>query len=297
MSKLLPIFSLMAGCVTAAGTAPAAGGSSSASAGVGSGADRPIMLDGLDAFVCGPNHGRGLSGLCDEGRLRVATYNLNYGLAGDPAGVAAVGALGADIVLLQEANDPWRDAFAATGAYPFTRFTPPTSWPASGLGVLSRFPITSVEALPGSPFDAWRIVIASDRGPVQLLNVHLRPPMSDGGSWLVGYFTTRPIREAEIQRHVAALDPKLPTIVAGDFNEELDGRAVAALFAHGFVDAVARPTEPTWRWTLGGITMRFALDHILVDRRFAARSSGVVDQGHSDHLPVWVDLWFAPAGA
>ena len=25
---------------------------------------------------------------------------------------------------------------------------------------------------------------------------------------------------------------------------------------------------------------------------FAARSSKVVDRGHSDHLPVWVDLWF-----
>jgi hypothetical protein len=32
--------------------------------------------------------------------LRVATFNLNFGLAGDPATLAAIGATGAEIVLL-----------------------------------------------------------------------------------------------------------------------------------------------------------------------------------------------------
>jgi len=57
--------------------------------------------------------------------------------------------------------------------------------------------------------------------------------MSDDGSWVKGYFTTRPDREREAVAYVAKLDPALPTIVAGDFNEEDDGLAMAVFGTHG----------------------------------------------------------------
>ena len=231
-----------------------------------------------------------LSGMCMASSIRVATYNVNFGLAGDPDGVAAIDALGADVVVLEETNDGWRDAIEAHTAFAHRRFGAPRSWPASGLGVLSRWPIRSIDATPGAPFDAWRIVIDRPEGAFQILAVHLRPPISDGGSWLAGWWSTRPIRERELTDHLAAIDATLPTIVAGDFNEDLSGLAVALLERQHFVDAVARPTEPTWHWPLGGSEIKLALDHVFVDRRFRPVRSGIEHLGHSDHWPVWVEL-------
>src|SRR5262245_62292221 len=42
-------------------------------------------------------------------RIRVVSYNVNFGLAGDRAGVDAVAALAPDLVFFQETNDAWRD--------------------------------------------------------------------------------------------------------------------------------------------------------------------------------------------
>ena len=73
-------------------------------------------------------------------RVRVVSYNVNFGLRGDRAEVAAVTPLDPDILLLQESNDAWRDAFvSALGAeLPEHRFTPPPDMPAGGMGVMSR---------------------------------------------------------------------------------------------------------------------------------------------------------------
>ena len=244
--------------------------------------------------LCTMNHGLGPSGIC-AGRdttFRIATYNLNFGLGGDPDGLAAIDQLGADVVLLQESNDAWQAALDHDGRYPYRRFGAPEGWPASGLGVLSRFPIEQVDQLPATagPFFAWRIVVRTPGGPVQVLDVHLRPPISDRGSWVVGYFTTPAVRAREIADRLAVLDPALPAIVAGDFNETLDGRAIGVLRDRGFSDAVGRPGEPTWHWPLGAIELRQDFDHIFTDAHFHALASGIVHAGRSDHWPVWADL-------
>ena len=47
---------------------------------------------------------------CD--RLRVATYNVNFGLAGETTTADAVRALEVDVLLLQETNAAWERALA-----------------------------------------------------------------------------------------------------------------------------------------------------------------------------------------
>ena len=226
-------------------------------------------------------------------KLRVMTYNVNFGLAGDRAGVEAITSAAPDVVLLQETNDRWEAAL--TGLYPHARFQgPKNAWAAGGLGVLSRRPITTIEQLDtdAGPFFAWRIVVDAPGGPLQALNVHLHPPMDmASGSWVVGYFTTREIREREAADHIAKLDPSLPTIAAGDFNEEDEGRAIALFRARGFASALPRfkPDADTWQW--GNGSLRFRLDHVLYDEKhFRAVGADVVDKGRSDHAPVWADL-------
>jgi endonuclease/exonuclease/phosphatase family metal-dependent hydrolase len=224
------------------------------------------------------------------------TYNVNFGLAGDRAGVDAIAAASPDIVVLQETTDEWQAALVGgLGArYPHHQFElPQNQYAAGGMGVLSRWPIQQIETLRegGEPFFAWRIVIDAPGGPIQILNLHLRPPMSDSGSWVVGYFSTRSVREREARSHLAGLDPALPTVIAGDLNEE-DGKALALFEARGFVNVLPtfHPGAKTWQWPVSGVTLRFRLDHILHDARFRALAAGVVEAGRSDHAPVWVDL-------
>jgi len=230
-------------------------------------------------------------------RIRVVSYNVNFGLAGERGEVDAVVPLDPDILLIQESNDAWRDAFVAGlgTKLPEHRFTPPPDMPAGGMGVMSRWPITSVEELPppqGGLFFAWRVVIDAPGGAIQVLALHLRPPMSDGGSWVVGYFSTRGDREREAAVHAEALDHSLPTIVCGDFNEESDGGAVKLFVRRGFGDALAQfaPRTRTWHWDVGPTTLKFQLDHLLYDSRFSAVAAGVAEAGRSDHFPIWVDL-------
>lgn len=149
---------------------------------------------------------------CDDPeRLRVLSYNVNFGLAGDIAGVRAVGNAKADIVVLQETNPAWERALIGTlgRRYPHIRFADPEGMPAGGLGVMSRYPIREVLSLAsdGGFFIAWRIVIDTNLGRIQVLNVHLRPPTTDDGNWVVGLFTTRGDRLRELTQHISRLDP------------------------------------------------------------------------------------------
>lgn len=229
-------------------------------------------------------------------QLRILSYNMNFGVAGDHLGVDAVASANADLVFLQETNDAWEEALLAKlgTRYPHHRFTPPRDWPAGGMGVLSTVPIVSIDELPthGGMFFAWRVVLDTRLGRIQVFNFHLRPPMSDGGSWVVGFFSTRKDRLQEVEYHMEALDRSLPALIVGDFNEEGDGLAMGYLREHGFADAIAEHNggAHTWEWPVGSITLKFQLDHILHDDHFIAVTSKIIVAGRSDHMPVWADF-------
>ncbi|MGN6108600.1 MAG: endonuclease/exonuclease/phosphatase family protein [Kofleriaceae bacterium] len=230
-------------------------------------------------------------------RFRFMTYNVDVSIPGDPAGIAAIEAASPDIVVLQEPDARWATALVlALGArFPYYRFEPTHSyWPSGGMGVMSRWPISHVDLVSdnGGPYFGVRAIIDAPGGPIQVLSLHLHPPVSDSGSWVIGYFSTRSLREREARQHVASLDPRLPTIVAGDFNEEDEGMAVAVFRARGFRDVLPRfqPNADTWQWERIGGLLRFRLDHILIDARFRAIAASIVDAGRSDHAPVWADL-------
>jgi endonuclease/exonuclease/phosphatase family metal-dependent hydrolase len=118
--------------------------------------------------------------------------------------------------------------------------------------------------------------------------VHLRPPVSDGGSFVSGHFSTPPIRVQEITSYCARLAPDLPTLVAGDFNEEDDGDAVRFLVSRGMSSVLGRfaPDQPTWRWPTMVGTLHRQLDHVFIDHRLEAVSAEIRAAGRSDHLPV-----------
>lgn len=233
--------------------------------------------------------------------LRVLSFNINYGVGHDPSNVAAVAEADADLVLLQETTAEseavFREALADT--YPHVLFRDCCN--AGGLGVLSKHPIREEAWLEPTVgwFPAWRVVVDTPLGPVQALDVHLRPPMSDGGSWVAGYFTTRDDRREEIAAFWPALDRELPTIVAGDFNEDAQGRAIAFLREQGLASALPQvdPRAKTWRWQTKLGKLRMMLDHVVYGPELQLRSAEVLDRGTSDHLPVLVVLGAAPTNA
>ncbi len=223
--------------------------------------------------------------------VRIMTYNVNFGLAGDAETLAAVREVDADVVFLQETTETWERSLRAEldDRYPHALFRHCCG--AGGLGVLSRFPLLAREYLAppdGGWFPAWRVLVETPIGQLQTLHVHLRPQLSESGSFLGGVFSTPPIRRAEIAAYHAALDPAAPTLVVGDFNENGRGGAIRFLEDRGMRSALpgARGAEPTWRWQTSIGTIREQLDHIVHDARLEVVHVEVVERGRSDHLPV-----------
>jgi len=228
--------------------------------------------------------------------LEVMTFNVNYGLAGDEQTIRAITEADADVVFLQETNEAWERALRRelSDVYPHMQFR--HCCLAGGLAVLSRHafeerayiePVSSPEG--DGWFPAWVVVIDSPLGPLQVLNVHLHPPLSDSGSVVSGYFSTPPIREEEISRFYQHLDHELPTLVVGDFNEGASGRAVVFLEERGYRSGLEQFDTPqdTWRWqtSIGGVSTQ--LDHIVHDETLEPLSVRVIPLGRSDHLPVY----------
>lgn len=223
--------------------------------------------------------------------LTVMTYNVNFGLAGDPDGEAAIRAGDADVVVLQETTAAWERALRVglRDRYPHMTFRHCCG--AGGLAILSRYPVEERDYLPrvgDGWFPAWRVIVASPLGPIQLLAVHLRPPLSEDGSIVGGYFTTPPVRLAEIEAFAASLDRALPTLVVGDFNEPADGSAVRFLAERGLRSVLPEfhPGADTWSWPTALGRVHSQLDHIVYDARLSPRDARVITAGRSDHWPV-----------
>jgi endonuclease/exonuclease/phosphatase (EEP) superfamily protein YafD len=223
--------------------------------------------------------------------LRVMTYNVNFGIAGDEATIAAIAGGGAELVFLQETTPSWEASLrrALGRRYPHQAYR--HSGGAGGLAILSRhrFREAAYLAAPGDWFPAWRVIVESPLGPLQVLQLHLRPPVSDSGSWVSGYFTTGGYRRGEIAHFARDLRRDLPTLVVGDFNEAAGGKAVRFLEEqHGLRDALERfsPGATTWHWRTSIGRIRLQLDHILHDARLRPLDARVLRVGRSDHYPV-----------
>lgn len=228
-----------------------------------------------------------------SGELRLMTYNVHVNLAGDEETLDAIEAPKADVVLLQETSPAWEEAIRRRTAYPHVAFRHHDG--AGGMAVLSKLPFSDageLEPPEGGWFHAWVVVVDAPIGKVQLVNLHLRPQVSDTGSYVGGVLTTAPARLREIETYFEAVSKDLPTVYAGDFNESRTGSAVRWLEAQGYESALpASGAENTWRWPTPLGTLRAHFDHIAVPTGELAHDEvEVLEIGRSDHLPVIATL-------
>ena len=229
--------------------------------------------------------------------LRVASYNIRKCIGLDRKRrpgrtLDAINALGADIVVLQEADRRLGDRPAAlpremieTGS----DLSPVALGDAGSLGwhgnavLLSRrFDVDSIErlTLPGlEPRGAVVVDCRAGEASLRVVGLHLG--------------LMRRHRQAQldlIRRRLAALEP-MPTVILGDFNEWSPEGGLEALngaysvHAPGLSFHAARPMA--------------ALDRIALSPSLGLSDAGVAQEGParraSDHLPVWADLSLAPA--
>lgn len=228
---------------------------------------------------------------------KVMSYNVNFANPDVPGTLDAIAAEDADVVLLQEIDRGWQEALAKRFAklYPHQAFRLHRR-SAGGLAVLSKVEISSEALVPTPPegwFPAQRVVIAGPLGPVQMLNVHLRPAV-ERGSWLRGFQSTPPHRLAQIRAFWPALAKDVPTLVAGDFNEDTYGTAVQFVEDQGLA-RVPTTGKTTWRYERIADGKPFTLlamniDHVMLDPHLAATEARVLDAGASDHRPVVVTV-------
>jgi endonuclease/exonuclease/phosphatase (EEP) superfamily protein YafD len=219
------------------------------------------------------------------------TYNVNWGQPRPELAVEIIRREQPDIVCLQETTPQWEKHLRATLSreYRHMSFRSSEGRAGGGLGFLSKSRASEVAYVPSETgwFDGWIMSFSTAAGSVQL-NVHLRPPVSDRGSWASGYFSTRDDREREIERFYARRRPNLPMIVAGDFNDGERSGVVRWFEQKGMQNALSQfdRSTPTWQWQTSLLTLRRRMDHILYAPELHCYEARVINAGASDHFPV-----------
>ena len=165
------------------------------------------------------------------------------------------------------------------------------SWTASDWPALQHiFPDDErqCEQLHAGWFDGWILALDTAIGPVQVLNIHLRPPVSERGSWVSGYLFTGDDRLREMERFYSQRRPGLPTLVAGDFNDNPNSPVVRWLENQGMLNALPQFDRhaPTWEYRGSLVSLRRRMDHIVYSPELHCCSARVRRAGASDHFPV-----------
>jgi endonuclease/exonuclease/phosphatase family metal-dependent hydrolase len=224
--------------------------------------------------------------------VRVLTYNVNWGGARPDLAVNIIQRSGAEIICLQETTPQWAEYLqqALGRDYQFTEFRDSRNRMGGGLGFLAKVPAHQVAYVPSETgwFDGWIMRFETAIGPVQVINAHLRPPVSDSGSWISGYLTTGDDRRLEMEKFYQARVPQIPTLVLGDFNDGEGSATVRWLESKGLTNALPQfdRYNPTWQWETSVGTLKRRMDHILYTPELDCTSARVIHGGASDHFPV-----------
>jgi endonuclease/exonuclease/phosphatase family metal-dependent hydrolase len=221
----------------------------------------------------------------------VLTYNINWGSPRPNLAVKVILEADADVVCLQETTPEWETYLRSelSDRYPFGMFRHYSG--AGGVAFLAKKPVVDKKYVSDKAgwFPGWIIQADTPLGPVQILSVHLRPPLGEsGGLSLSAYFSIDDIHLQEVKDLYPHLERDMPTIILGDFNEGNSGDAIKWLKNKGMMDALPEfdPFAKTWRWQTRLATMRACFDHILYSDHLYCLEARVIKAGGSDHFPV-----------
>jgi len=264
----------------------------------------------------GPQRGRQDAGSV---QLRVLTYNILHGAGPDKKldlgrTAEVIRRLSPDLVALQEVDngtkrsggvDEAAELGGLTGMH--TAFGKAMDFDGGQYGdaVLSRFPIERAvaHALPHS----------KDREPRQALEVHVSVPVNEpprgepgggrrAGFWSVRFISTHwdhlndhvdRVLQAKAVAELAATEPAVPVILAGDLNAEPGSVPLAGL-GTGWLDTTPAAPEPSFPSDRPNLRIDFIFARPA--RLWRVVSAEVVNESRaSDHRPVLAVLELLPA--
>lgn len=237
--------------------------------------------------------------------LTVMTSNiLGYNEEID-AGIQALRRSGADVIGLQELNPSVASAIQRELAdtYPYQVLAPKNG--VTGMGVISRYPITPTEAaLPGRWVGGPQVLDLSWEGEtITLVNFHAIPPGTYRPA-VLNYTISERERQAQLLAELAASRPG-PVILLGDLNasersdayaimtEDLhdvwreNGWGLGHTFPGALSDGSSRPVIaglPAPKWLV-------RLDYVFHNQAWETQSARIGPwDGYSDHRPVIATL-------
>lgn len=217
----------------------------------------------LDAHTLAPG---------DIDHLMIVTANLNAA-TDDPAPLLAwLGAVDADVVVLQELNPRAAAAIAKWPDYPHQILKPRED--PFGIAVISRHPLVHPELLElAGHTPQIRTQVRWGDTHFALSAVHPMPPIS----------AKYHLRRAELFTSEAswASSQPLPAIIAGDFNSSPWSSAMQPLAAAGLERATT--LHPTWPSALPVIP----IDQIVKSAHWSLIEAGVGPDFGSDHRPAF----------
>ena len=199
-----------------------------------------------------------------------------------------------DVVVLEETEPPWWSVVRGLhDLYPYATTEMPRG--RRDIIILSRYPILHYEPVQLSDrtgrrllLTAARVLLDVDGQPTVLYGIH-PPSPTDPSDWYV-----RNTYHDAVARRVAAEDPKLPVIVAGDFNmTPWSPYFRDTLATGGTIDAAQthwplptrHPEHMPWAYWLG-----VPIDHVLLTPGIGVHDYRVGPELGSDHQPVTADL-------
>lgn len=244
----------------------------------------------------------------EAGRLRVATYNINWGNLNLPAIADNIRQSRADVVLLQETN------FASerflkrqfSNVYPHFYFVGHRGqFAAERFGIFSRHPILNqrFEAPQHGMFGTLYVTVTIDGQAVNFVNTHLSPFGVRRGSslrqGLSAISATEGVHAKEIQLILKSVNTAVPTLIVGDFNSMSTFQAPMAVKAHGLSDSFGTvhetpDSQPTWYWPLRVGQLQFRIDYIFHTPHFETHASTILPGQGSDHRLVWSEFSLKP---
>ena len=161
-----------------------------------------------------------------------------------------------------------------------------------GIGLLSKYPITSAETLIFSENQFLPHILATldvDGYPLRVIVAHPPPPRVDREGIFPVY---QPYGSYDIKRLMELIDPDVPTLMPGDFNITDQSDDYRVIHDAGLRDAFR---EAGWgfgvTWPVGfAIPPLVRIDYIWMTQHFEASAAWVGEKNASDHFPVYADL-------
>ncbi|MEI7771653.1 MAG: endonuclease/exonuclease/phosphatase family protein [Chloroflexales bacterium] len=243
-----------------------------------------------------------------DGSLTVMTYNTLFHQTDSQAVVATLRASGADIIALQELNAPVAKAIREqlAGEYPYQVLEPQHS--ASGMGVISRYPLASTgERLPGRWVGPPQVLQVDYVGTdITFVNAHCISINLSPQAWREDLEQAAREREAQAQTLVEfAARRDTPLIIVGDFNTTDQTMAYRTLsgalhdawrergfgFGHTFPGPYPpsgySPSRDSWPMPI----WLARIDYIFYSDAWRTRSARTgPESGKSDHRPILAEL-------